>query len=337
MRPISRSVTQAGLLACLVVGIAVAAAVPTASGRPGDLPGFPEQPEIISLTPVSETNWEGEQVTHTATLATGIDPRVGVTVTFTVLQGPSVGRTFTAVTDSNGAASFTYTVPDAGLPLPTLPNGGVDQIQASFVLGHDTIGSNWAGQGWSQAAVGQNVPGHPPALVKTPGETSFADANDTQQLPPGTQVDVTGRRAISVLNFYGRRMLFLGVPDEVPSQFVLVNGLRSPGKPINIKLIGGKFNRCKARSPQARTPQVSSSYSKGKGKPVRRLWGSGKGRYVTTGKFASATITGTVWLIADYCDGTLVKVRSGVVHVRDLVTGKTVVLKSGHAYFAKSS
>ena len=142
---------------------------------------------------------------------------------------------------------------------------------------------------------------------------------------------------MSILNFYGRRMLFLGVPDEVPSQFVLVNGLRTPGKAINIRLIGGKFNQCKARSPQGRTPQVSSSYSKKKGKPVRRLWGNGKGRYVTTGKFASATITGTVWLIADYCDGTLVKVRSGVVHVRNLVTGKTVVLKSGHAYFAKSS
>ena len=44
---------------------------------------------------------------------------------------------------------------------------------------------------------------------------------------------------MSILNFYGRRMTFLGVPDRVPSRFVLINGLRSPGKPIRIKLVGG--------------------------------------------------------------------------------------------------
>src|SRR5215471_18138310 len=146
-------------LGCLVVGIAVAAAVPSASARQSDLPGLPEEPDIISLAPLSQTNWVGEEVTHTATISPSVANRVGVTVTFTVLQGPSEGRTFTATTDSNGSASFTYTLPAQGSPLSTLPNAGADQIQASFFNGRREVGSNWVGQGWSLAAFGATVPG----------------------------------------------------------------------------------------------------------------------------------------------------------------------------------
>jgi hypothetical protein len=333
LRRLSRTRLRLGLFSCLVLGIAVAAAVPSASGSRADLPGYPEQPDLISLAPLSETNWVGEQVTHTATISASEANRVGTTVTFTVLQGPSEGRTFTAETDSSGSASFTYTIPAEGQPLPTLPNAGADQIQASFFDGKNTIGSNWVGQGWSQGAVGETVPGRPPALVQTPGATGFTAANTTQDLPPGTTVDISGDRGMSILNYFSRRMTFLGVADGVPSRFVLINGLRTPGKPIRIRLTGGNFGQCTSKN---RKFNVHSTYDKKKpGKPVRRLWGTGKGRYETKGKYASATVRGTFWLVADYCDGTLVKVRTGTVVVRDLVTGKTIVVTSGHAYFAK--
>jgi hypothetical protein len=330
----SRRWLRYGTFAGLVLGIVVAAAVPSASGGRADEPGLPEQPDLITLAPLSQTNWVGEQVTHTATITDNVPSalRVGTTVTFTVLQGPSQGRTFTGTTDSTGSASFTYTIPAGGQPLPTLPNAGADQIQASFVDGSTTVGSNWVGQGWSQAAVGENVPGRPPALVQLPGSAGFAPANATQDLPPGTTVDISGQRGISILNFYGRRMKFLGVSDGVPSRFVLINGLRSPGKPIRIRLTGGNFSHCTAKG---RTVQVYGA-AKAPAKPVRRLWGSGKGRYETTGKYASATVRGTHWLVADYCSGTLVEVRSGTVVVRDLVTNKNVVITGGHEYFAKA-
>ena len=335
MRRFSGRRARLGLLGGLVLGIAVAPAVPSAFGHQTDSPGYPEQPDLISLAPLSETNWVGELVTHTATISASEPNRVGVTVTFTVLEGPSQGRTFQATTDSNGSASFTYTIPAAGQPQPSLPNAGADQIQASFFDGKTTIGSNWVGQGWSQAAVGETVPGRPPALVQTPGSTGFTTANPTQELPPGTAIDIGGDRAMSILNFYGRRMTFLGVPDRVPSRFVLINGLRSPGKPIRIKLIGGRFSQCTSKT--RKTQVYGATLKKRKPpKPVRRLWGSGKGRYVTTGKYASATLRGTFWLVADYCNGTLIKVRSGKVLVHDLVTNKTILVTGGHAYFAKS-
>lgn len=328
------------MLVGVVVGIFVAGAVPSAFGSKADLPGLPEQPDLISLAPVSQTNWVGEQVTHTATISASVpaEHRVGVTVTFTVLQGPSEGRTFTAVTDSNGAASFTYTIPAPNQPLATLPNAGADQIQASFFDGRNTIGSNWVGQGWSKAAFGLAVPDRPPALIKQPGDATFTAANPTQDLPPGTTVDISGDRGLSIINYNGRKMTFLGVPDRVASRFTLINGLRSPGKPIRIKLTGGRFDRCTGSS---RSPQVHSrggqADKKKPGKPVRRLWASGKGRYITSGKYASAEVRGTFWLISDYCDGTLVKVRSGRVIVTNLKTKQKIIITSGHAVFIKSS
>jgi len=331
LRQFSRRWFRAALLGAFVA-IAVAAAVPSASGSRTDLPGYPERPDLITLEPLSQTNWVGEEVTHTATITPNVSAahRFGVTVTFTVLQGPSEGRTFTAVTDSNAQASFTYTIPALGQLLPTLPNAGADQIQASFFDGHDIIGSNWAGQGWEQGAVGQAVPNRPPALIQEPGTNGFVPANPTQDLPPGSTLDITGNRGISIINYVNRRMTFLGVPDGVLSRFVLINGLRRPGLPIRIRLTGGNFGKCKA-------PNNRSFQSLGKTKkPVRRLWGSGKGRYQTTGRFASATIRGTFWLVADYCDGTLITVREGTVVVRDLVTKKLIVLKGGHSYFAKA-
>ena len=58
-------------------------------------------------------------------------------------------------------------------------------------------------------------------------------------------------------------------------------------------------------------------------KRVRRLWGSGKGRFGSKGKYGAATVSGTKWLTQDRCDGTFVKVVQGVVRVRDFRKHKT--------------
>ena len=49
-----------------------------------------------------------------------------------------------------------------------------------------------------------------------------------------------------------------------------------------------------------------------KGSKGRKLWGSGEGNYKTVGSHGSATVTGTIWLVHDRCDGsTLFKVKKG--------------------------
>ena len=66
----------------------------------------------------------------------------------------------------------------------------------------------------------------------------------------------------------------------------------------------------------------------------RRLWGSGKGKFRTKGKNASATVRGTIWLTQDTCTTTLVHVKRGVVDVFDFTKHKHVFVKAGRSYVA---
>ena len=67
-----------------------------------------------------------------------------------------------------------------------------------------------------------------------------------------------------------------------------------------------------------------------------KLWGSGKGKFRTNGKYSAATVRGTIWLVQDRCDGTLTKVTRGTVQVRDFRRKKTVTVKAGHTYLARA-
>ena len=66
------------------------------------------------------------------------------------------------------------------------------------------------------------------------------------------------------------------------------------------------------------------------------LWGNGKGKFRTNGKYSSATVRGTIWLTQDRCDGTLTTVKRGTVSVRDFKRRKTVSVKAGHSYLARA-
>jgi hypothetical protein len=76
---------------------------------------------------------------------------------------------------------------------------------------------------------------------------------------------------------------------------------------------------------------------KGPKSVLGKLWGNGKGKFRTTGKYSSATVRGTIWLTQDECDGTLTRVRRGTVQVRDFKRKKTVTVKAGHRYLARAA
>ena len=67
----------------------------------------------------------------------------------------------------------------------------------------------------------------------------------------------------------------------------------------------------------------------------RRLWGDGKGKFRTKGRYAAATVRGTRWLTQDTCAGTLVRVTQGSVSVRDNVLRKTIIVRKGKRYLAR--
>ena len=68
----------------------------------------------------------------------------------------------------------------------------------------------------------------------------------------------------------------------------------------------------------------------------RHVWGNAKGSFRTKGRYASATVRGTLWRTDDYCNGTLITVLRGRVDVFDLVLHKHFLISAGHSYFAPS-
>src|SRR3954454_20885496 len=107
------------------------------------------------------------------------------------------------------------------------------------------------------------------------------------------------------------------------------------GPPVtNIRLRGGNFASC--GRPFGNRSLLGRVFASSKrSHKIRSLWGRGKGRFRTHGRNGAATVRGTVWLTEDRCDGTLVRVRRGLVGVRDFKKHKTVAVPAGHSYLAR--
>jgi hypothetical protein len=89
------------------------------------------------------------------------------------------------------------------------------------------------------------------------------------------------------------------------------------------------FKRCRSTSSDASASRLSR-------RAIRRLRARAKGRYRTRGRHSAATVRGTVWDVVDRCDGTLTKVRRGKVAVTDFRRNKTILLRAGKSYLARS-
>jgi hypothetical protein len=106
-----------------------------------------------------------------------------------------------------------------------------------------------------------------------------------------------------------------------------------------LTLQGGDFSICKGTSKKATksaTRKTAAATKISNAHTVRGLWGNGKGRFQTKGRYAAATVRGTIYHVADRCDGTYTNVRQGIVSVLDLVLNKTFTIQAGQNYLAKN-
>ncbi len=208
--------------------------------------------------------------------------------------------------------------PGSPFDLATKPRSRAAYRQQITPLGGDSPNPPPTGE----QVGGGPAPGLPPGSVKLPGSSAFVPITAGQNLPPGTVIDVSNGAAVRLADPNGRKAVFYGQKDGVPSVFVMagvINGF------VELRLTGGDFKVCKGRALQSAAKAE---------KPVRRLWGKGKGSFRTKGRYASAGVRGTWWLTADYCTRTLVSVKQGVLTVRDLVKQKTVIVPAGKSYSA---
>jgi hypothetical protein len=159
-------------------------------------------------------------------------------------------------------------------------------------------------------------------LYKEPGARKFKKLSKVGLVKSGTVIDAR-RGTVSITSVTATGALQSA--DFYTGIFKAIQKVQGKGL-TDAQLVGGNFKRCPAGLRAAKkNPQT-----------VRQLWGSGAGQFRTKGRFAAASIRGTTWLTDDRCDGTLIRVTAGAVSVRDLVTKKTVVVKSGQRYFARA-
>jgi uncharacterized repeat protein (TIGR01451 family) len=171
-------------------------------------------------------------------------------------------------------------------------------------------------------------------LVRLPGTSDFVPLTDPAQIGFGTEIDATnGRVGLSSVDASGT----VYHADFYEGRFILKKQLAN-GVTV-LWLSGSDFKSCTTvkrtlSSLDKKKPQKPKKVKRSK-KVVRHLWGSGKGKFRTKGRFIAATVHGTTWLTEDRCDGSRAFVQEGVIDARDLVRHKTIRLGAGQSYVAR--
>lgn len=167
--------------------------------------------------------------------------------------------------------------------------------------------------------------------VRRPGSRRFERLAAGASIPVGSVLDT--RRGIVELAS--------ALPDESVQTATFRKGrfqVRQSRKTGMTRLaLRGSLAGC--RRSAAADPATAAAAKKKKRKKKRRkrkLWGKDQnGRYSTHGRDSVATVRGTEWLTVDRCNGTLTRVRSGAVIVRDRRTKRRVVVRAGESFLAK--
>jgi hypothetical protein len=179
--------------------------------------------------------------------------------------------------------------------------------------------------------MGRNVvvaPGRGMLRVRRPGSKRFRTLAGPARIPVGSIVDARAGRArlVSAIDAGGRLQVgtFWGARFEVRQR-------RTGTGMTSLVLRGSELLGCRA------TASRSVATASRKRKHRRNLWASDSGgRFSTHGANSVATARGTAWLTEDTCAGTRTRVTEGAVAVHDRVRHRTVLVKAGQSYLART-
>jgi hypothetical protein len=164
-------------------------------------------------------------------------------------------------------------------------------------------------------------------IVKTPGATGYVALSDAVALPVGSILDTRE----------GSITLRSALPSGKTQAAIFHGGLFEVRQPrgaggVTELVLRGALTGCGHGAARA-----AATSKKKKRKPPRRLWGrDSKGNFRTRGGNSVATVRGTAWYVEDRCDGTLTRVSEGSVSVYDRGRHRTVLVRAGHSYLARS-
>jgi hypothetical protein len=249
-------------------------------------------------------------------------------LTFTVTPGASTpgetSATFVGQLSASGGLSGTYTTYGEGTQMGTWE---VAPGQSGPVLGASM----------TLAAVSGEV------TFRLPGARSFSRLVGSIVVPNGTEVDAIGGSAtVTVVSgaipaletalLYGGE--FIAEQESTApyeTRFVLSQQLACGAAAARV--------RAAASARTAADPAVGSASagpraaSASHAAKSRHLWAHDTGgKFGTTGRYVSTSVEGTRWLTSDTCGSSSVRVTEGTVAVKNLQTGRTVVVRAGSRY-----
>ena len=306
----------------------------------------------LQLAAVSASRATGQLATVTVNAQSDGNPAPGVAVRYAI-DGANPGSG-AVTTGADGTAAITWAGANVGTDVLTAfvdgnGNGVRDagEPQQAVTVAWTPPPPPVPGKSVVAKVVSGTVfvkypPGYIPRAAPAP-PAGFVPFKGGANLPVGTQLDTThGRVALtSAATTGGTKTQTSDFFDGIfqVKQSVPKKKPKKPAALITDVVMKGEISRSQcAPLKGARAASVSATKKKKGPKAVLgKLWGSGKGKFRTGGKYSSATVRGTIWLVEDRCEGTFTKVKRGTVQVRDLRRKKTVTVKAGHTYLARAA
>jgi Ca2+-binding RTX toxin-like protein len=157
--------------------------------------------------------------------------------------------------------------------------------------------------------------------MQLPRVRRFVPLKDKVGLPVRTVLD-SRLRALRLRSLNRRRRTQSAVLSG--GTFQMTQSRRTGVTDLSLK--GGDFSVCNRRGKDAGSSQR---------RVIRRLRGRTRGRHRFRGRHSSGVTRGTRWVMEDRCNGTLTRVLSGSVLVRDFAKRRTVLVRRGRSYLAR--
>jgi Ca2+-binding RTX toxin-like protein len=163
--------------------------------------------------------------------------------------------------------------------------------------------------------------------LRLPDGHRFFDLSTAVKIPIASTVDPEG----GVVHLATARNRTGDRQEISVSQGVFSVRQEAGRRPVTELRLAGRLRGCARSAQNGRAPTDA---------PLRRLYTQidkrKRGRYRVRGRYSIGAAVGTAWLTEDRCDGTLTRVDSGVVRVRDRVRNKTVTVRAGESYLVRA-
>jgi hypothetical protein len=161
--------------------------------------------------------------------------------------------------------------------------------------------------------------------LQLPGASRSVPLREAVEVPIGSTLDAR-RGTVSVVTTKRRGGGAVQEGRFRGGAFTVLQ--RRVARPVTqLRLTGGRFRACRRSGVGRASVRVRLR---------ARLATKQRGKTQVRGRYSVGGSYGTTWLTEDRCDGTLTRVLSGAVRVRDLRRHRTVVVRAGHRYLARA-